>query len=52
MAGLGPGRAAVRGLAQPAPDAIFNALVGSDLLAFVRQGNGSGLFDKRPSSPC
>ncbi len=34
-------------LAQPAPDAIFNALFGPDLLAFVRQGNSRSLFDKR-----
>ena len=37
----------VGALGQPAPDAIFNALFGSDLLAFVRQGNSRGLFEKR-----
>ncbi len=39
--------ATVNALAQPAPDAIFNVLFGSDLVAFVRQGNTRGLFDKR-----
>ena len=39
--------AVVGALGQPAPDAIFNALFGTDLLAFVRQGNSRGLFDKR-----
>ncbi len=40
--------AAVTGaLAQATPDAIFCALTGHDLEAFVRQGNGAGLFDKR-----
>ena len=34
-------------LGQAAPEAIFCALVGSDLEAFIRQGNGNGLFDKR-----
>jgi branched-chain amino acid transport system substrate-binding protein len=34
-------------LAQPAPDAIFNALFDTDLLNFVRHGNARGLFDKR-----
>ncbi len=34
-------------LAQPAPDAIFNALFGTDLLGFVRQGNTRGLFEGR-----
>ena len=34
-------------LGQAAPDAIFCALVGSELEAFIRQGNGSGLFDRR-----
>ena len=37
----------VGALGQPAPDAIFCALFGSDLQAFVRQGNTRGLFDKR-----
>ena len=37
----------VGALAQPAPDAIFNALFGTDLLAFVRQGNSRGLFENR-----
>ena len=39
--------AVVGALAQPAPDAIFNALFGTDLLAFVRQGNTRGLFEDR-----
>ena len=46
-----PGRldaaAAVAGLAQPAPDAIFNALFGADLTAFVREGGARGLFGGR-----
>ena len=37
----------VQALAQPSPDAIFCALTGPDLPAFVRQGNSSALFDKR-----
>ncbi len=37
----------VAALGQPAPDAIFCALYGSDLQAFIRQGTTSGLFDKR-----
>ena len=37
----------VAALGQPAPDAVFNALFGADLLAFVRQGNSRGLFDNR-----
>lgn len=40
-------RAVVAGLAQPAPDAIFNALFGADLLAFVREGGAQGLFGGR-----
>ena len=40
-------RAMVAGLAQPAPDAIFNALFGADLLAFVREGGAQGLFGGR-----
>ncbi len=40
-------RAVVGALGQPAPDAIFNALFGTDLLAFVRQGNSRGLFENR-----
>ncbi len=40
--------AAVAGLAQAAPDAIFNALDGPDLVAFVRQGGARGIFGKRP----
>ena len=39
--------AVVGALGQPAPDGIFNALFGTDLLGFVRQGNSRGLFDKR-----
>jgi branched-chain amino acid transport system substrate-binding protein len=39
--------ATVAALGQPAPDAIFNALFGADLTAFVRQGNTSGLFENR-----
>ena len=34
-------------LGQTAPHGIFNALFGSDLLAFVRQGTTRGLFDNR-----
>ncbi len=34
-------------LGQGAPDAIFCALFGTDLQAFVRQGNTRGLFDNR-----
>ncbi len=34
-------------LAQATPEAIFCALQGSSLEAFIRQGNGNGLFDKR-----
>ena len=39
--------AVVGALGQPAPDAVFNALFGTDLLAFVRQGNSRGLFENR-----
>ncbi len=46
-----PGRVdaagAVGALAQPAPDGIFNALFGADLLAFVREGSARGLFGGR-----
>ena len=42
-----PGRINAAAVGQPAPDAIFCALVGTDLQAFIRQGNSSGLFDKR-----
>jgi branched-chain amino acid transport system substrate-binding protein len=34
-------------LGQPAPDALFNALFGADLTAFVREGNARGLFAHR-----
>ncbi len=37
----------VGALTQPAPDAIFNALFGTDLLAFVRQGGTRGVFENR-----
>ncbi len=37
----------VNGLGQPGPQAIFNALFGSDLDAFVRQGSTGGLFNGR-----
>lgn len=37
----------VSGLAQPGPDAIFNALFDTELLAFVRQGNAKRLFEGR-----
>ncbi len=40
-------KAVVGALAQPAPDAIFNALFGADLLAFVREGGARGLFGGR-----
>ncbi len=43
--------AVVSALGQPAPDAIFNALYGGDLTAFVRQGvhqGSGGLFANRP----
>ena len=39
--------ATVNALGQPGPDAVFNALFGSDLAAFVKQGNTGGLFGKR-----
>ena len=39
--------AVVGALGQAAPDAIFCALFGSDLQAFIRQGNTRGLFEKR-----
>jgi branched-chain amino acid transport system substrate-binding protein len=42
-----PGQIDTAALAQLAPDAIFCALVGTDLLTFIRQGNNTGLFDKR-----
>ena len=45
--GLVNAGAVVGALAQPAPDAIFNALFGADLLAFVREGNARGLFGGR-----
>ena len=34
-------------LVQPAPDGVFNALFGPDLLALVRGGNARGLFTHR-----
>ncbi len=39
--------ATVDALAQAKPQAIFNALYGSDLLPFVREGTARGLFDGR-----
>lgn len=39
--------AVVSALGQPKPDAVFNALFGADLTAFVRQGNTRGLFEGR-----
>jgi len=39
--------ATVGALAQARPDAIFNALFGADLTAFVREGNTRGLFERR-----
>ena len=39
--------AVVSALGQPAPDAIFNALLGPDLPGFVREGDARGLFAKR-----
>ena len=39
--------AVVGALGQPAPDAIFSALLGPDLLGFVREGDAHGLFNKR-----
>ncbi len=41
------GNAVVSALSQPAPDAVFNALFGPDLLTLVRSGNAGGLFGKR-----
>jgi len=37
----------VEALGAAKPDAIFNALFGADLTAFVRQGNTRGLFEGR-----
>ena len=37
----------VNALAQPAPDAIFNALFSSDLLSLIHSGTASGLFTNR-----
>ena len=45
--GQADAKALVAGLAQPAPEAIFNALFGADLLAFVREGGAQGLFGGR-----
>ncbi len=39
--------ATVGALAQARPDAIFNVLFGTDLTAFVREGNTRGLFERR-----
>lgn len=39
--------ATVGALAQARPDAIFNVLFGPDLVAFVREGNTRGLFERR-----
>lgn len=39
--------ATVGAIAQARPDAIFNVLFGSDLVAFVREGNTRGLFERR-----
>lgn len=39
--------ATVGALAQARPDAIFNVLFGADLVAFVREGNTRGLFERR-----
>ncbi len=39
--------AVVAALGDPKPDAIFNAMFGPDLNAFVRQGNTRGLFENR-----
>lgn len=39
--------ATVSALADAKPDAIFNATFASDLVAFVRQGNTTGLFEHR-----
>jgi branched-chain amino acid transport system substrate-binding protein len=47
---VAPGRidaGVVNALGQPGPDAIFNATLGSDLVAFARQGNAAGLFHGR-----
>ncbi|MHB1304955.1 MAG: ABC transporter substrate-binding protein [Acidiphilium sp.] len=40
--------ATVEALEAAKPDAIFNATFANDLVAFVRQGNSSGLFKGRP----
>lgn len=39
--------ATVQALAQPRPDALFNALFAADLTGFVRQGSTRGLFEGR-----
>ncbi len=39
--------ATVGALLQARPDAIFNVLFGPDLVAFVREGNTRGLFERR-----
>ncbi len=41
------GNAVVAALGQPAPDAVFNALTGPDLVALVQSGSTSGLFNNR-----
>jgi branched-chain amino acid transport system substrate-binding protein len=40
----------VEALAEAKPDALFNALFGADLTAFVRQGNTRGLFEGRAAA--
>lgn len=39
--------ATVGALGQSRPDGIFNVLFGADLVAFVREGNTRGLFERR-----
>jgi branched-chain amino acid transport system substrate-binding protein len=39
--------ATVGALGQARPDGIFNVLFGADLVAFVREGNTRGLFERR-----
>ncbi len=39
--------AVTRALGQPAPDGVFNALFGPDLLALVQSGTANGLFTNR-----
>ena len=42
------GAAVAGALNQPAPDAVFNALLGADLLALLRSGSAETPFGKRP----